>query len=621
MEWLRRGAWAGLGFGLAAAIAESWFGLLSALFARIGPPALTLAQGAGWLIAGALLLGVLAAPLLRLPAGRVWHAIALALMYAGLHRWVMVETPQTALPAYVAPPAALILTLLGLLLARWRPRLPLAIGGLLLVAGCFAPATYLAVTQPEAAEPEPLADAPPGAPDVVLVVLDTVRAANVSAYGYARPTTPVFDALASEGALFLDATSPSTWSLASHASLFTGRFTSSHGAHAENMLLRTDLPTLAETLASAGYQTSCFTSNAFISPALGLTRGFRYVDEAWRGGGAGSTFMFAFRLLDRLGFGEQDKGGAAVVESFGRWAARTPADARPQFVFLNFIEAHFPYHQLPDEYLRAFTSAPHAELRQVSMELLATQFGGPPPADPARASELAMDMYDGGILYTDTLLGRIVEAIRARGTLDRTLLIVMSDHGELIGEHGFYGHGMSMYEPGIRVPLLLRYPPAIPAGTRVATPVSTVGAYATAREVAGLEPDPTLHVSSLLGPMRGGPPGGPVLAERYARPQMEPGTDPVQDPTVRIRTYRVGSLKLVETSKGASLLFDLASDPGEENDLSDVRRGDVARLQGELDVWSAALALPPLDAELGPGAEPELDPEARERLRALGYVD
>ena len=111
------------------------------------------------------------------------------------------------------------------------------------------------------------------------------------------------------------------------------------------------------------------------------------------------------------------------------------------------------------------------------------------------------------------------------------------------------------------------------------------------------------------------------MAERFGRPQMEPGDDPVIDPTLRVRTYRAGSLKLVETSDGSALLFDLATDPGEMTDLADTRRGDLARLQGELDTWSAALALPPLDATLEPGAEPDLDPEARERLRALGYVD
>lgn len=621
MGLVYRGAWAGLGFGFAAAIAESAFVMLSALFVRLGPPPLALAQHAAIVIGLMIALGVGLAPLLALRGGRIWHALAITAAYAGLHRVVLLESPISALPALAAPPLALALLLLGLALARWRPGLPRVLAPVLLVASLLAPSFYLARTSPGESLAAELADPPPGAPDVVLIVLDTVRAANLSAYGYARPTSPVFDRLASEGALFLDATSPSTWSLASHASLFTGLFPSSHGAHSESMILRTSIPTLAEALEAAGYQTSCFTSNAFISPALGLTRGFRYTDEAWRDGGAGQIFQFGFRLLDRLGFGASDKGGAKVAESFARWAAATPADARPSFVFLNFIEAHFPYHQLPDAYLERFADRSRAELQALSLQLMAAQFGGGAPENAAVATRLATDMYDGGILYTDDLLGRVVEAIRRRGTLDRTLLIVMADHGEMLGEHGSYGHGAALYEPGIRVPLLLRYPPLIPAGTRVATPVSTVGVYATVLEVVGLGARGPVQVGSLMGPLRGGPPGGPVMAERFGRPLLEPGDDPVLDPTLRARTYRAGSLKLVETSDGSALLFDLATDPREMTDLADTRRGDLARLQGELDTWSAALALPALDATLEAGAEPDLDPEARERLRALGYVD
>jgi arylsulfatase A-like enzyme len=620
MDLLRRGAWCGLCFGLAAAIAESSFMILGALFARVGVDPLLAGQAALLVMAGSVVLGVLLSPLLLLRGGRIWHAVALAALHAGLHQLVKLDTPMSMLPTLVAPPLGLALLLAGLGLGRLRRTVPAVAGVVLLVAGCVAPSVYLALTRPEAPPPVAASAPPPGAPDVVLIVLDTVRAENMSTYGYARETSPVFTELAGEGALFLDATSPSTWSLPSHASLFTGRFPSAHGAHGENWLLGPDIPTLAESLESAGYQTSCFTSNAFISPSLGLTRGFGYTDEAWRDGGAGRTFNFVFRLLDRAGFGAEDKGGAAVVESFARWSAALPEDAGPQFTFLNFIEAHFPYHQLPEAYVEKFSGQSRAELQQISMDLMGTQFGGPPPEDPEQAARLATDMYDGGILYTDYLLGRVIESIRARGTLDRTLLIVMADHGEMLGEHGSWGHGEALYEPDIRVPLLLRYPPMIPAGLSVETPISTVGVYATVLELVGLDARGPLHVTSLMGPLGGGPPGGPVLAERFARPGMEPGGDPVQDGGVRVRTYRTGPLKLVETSKGDTVLFDLAEDPGETTNLAGTRRADVARLQSELDTWSAALGLPAIDAEVEPGAEPELDPEARERLKALGYV-
>ncbi|MBW2282378.1 MAG: sulfatase [Deltaproteobacteria bacterium] len=625
MDAVRKGVWNAAGYALAVAAVDAWWQLGNALFARIGPPLLLTLGGLAIQSLLIVAAGAALAPLLKLRGGRTVHLLAVACVWLALQVALLVDSPLAQVPALSGPPAALVLVLAGRGLARWRPALPLALGAVLLAAGLATPRLYIVATMPEAPPQVALPPAAVDAPDVVLIVLDTVRASNMSAYGYARPTSPVFDALAKEGVLYLDATSPSTWSLASHASLFTGLFPSGHGAHFESKMLDNRAPTLAETLAAAGYDTRCFTANAFISPAIGLTRGFRATDEAWRSGGAARTFLFAFRLLDRLGFGAADKGGAAVVSSFERWSETTPADApdaRPAFVFINLLEAHFPYHQLPDAYLEEFSNRSRAELQPISMTLMGAQFGGREASRIEGAARAATDMYDGGILYTDHLLGRIVEALRRRGTLDDTVLVVMSDHGEMLGEHGFYGHGEALYEPSIRVPLMLRYPARVPSGVRVSTPVSTVGVYATIADLLDLDPPERVHVGSLVPAMHGGAPGGPVMSERYGgRPGGDGPTDPVGDPSVRVRTYRAGSLKLIQTSGGKRLLFDLAADPGETTDVAAARPGDVDRLLDEVDTWRAALAIPALDAAVEPGAEPDLDPEARERLRALGYVD
>ena len=467
---------------------------------------------------------------------------------------------------------------------------------------------------------------PAGAPDVVLVVLDTVRAQNLASYGYGRPTSPTIDALAREGALFMDATSPSTWSLASHASLFTGRYPSGHGAHMENIFLDDRYPTLADVLASRGYDTRCFTANAFISDGLGLTRGFAWQDASWKSGADGGLFRFIHRLLARLGVEAEDKGGGVVASHFAEWVRERPADARPSFVFLNFIEAHFPYHLLPDEFLERFTTRSRAELREISLELMAAQFGGE-IRDPAGAMAPALDMYDGGVLYSDHLLGRVVAALRERGTLDRTILVVLGDHGEILGEHnGFFGHGVSLHEPMIRVPLLVRYPPRVAGGVRVERPVSTVGVYGTILDLADIEPPPTLHVGSLLAAIAGGDGGGPVLSERYDASQLAPvqrdhWDDPLMRPDRRYRAYRVGDWKLIETSAGESFLFDVAADPSESRNLADEHPVELARLEASLARVRAELELPAIDAILEPGVSPELDPETQQRLRELGYVE
>jgi len=219
------------------------------------------------------------AALSALRGGRYWQLLAVALLWYGLSLWVTTGSPLLAPMEIVQPVGAALLVLLGRFLTRFGRSLPRALGALLFAGAMVAPTIALRLTRPVITPRAELPEPTEGAPDVVLIVLDTVRAGSVSTYGYERPTAPALDALAKEGALFLDATSPSTWSLPSHASLFTGRYPSSHGAHAEHLYLDDRYPTLAQVLESNGYETFCITANAWISDGLGLTRGFGWQDE------------------------------------------------------------------------------------------------------------------------------------------------------------------------------------------------------------------------------------------------------------------------------------------------------------------------------------------------------
>jgi arylsulfatase A-like enzyme len=625
LSLLLRALGLGIAFGLAAATVEVWLGLIPTLSRGFGPGPVFMFRVSVLEIGLAALLGTLAAPLLALRFGRWLHLAALLLCWIGLRRWTAVDAPIFAPMELMAPVGTLLLAALGLLLASRRPRLPWLLGAVALALGLISSPVALWALRPalpQRAELPPPADAP----DVVLIVLDTVRAGSVSSYGYERPTAHVIDALASEGALFLDATSPSTWSLPSHASLFTGRYPSSHGAHAEHRYLDDRYPTLAQVLAGNGYETFCITANAWISDGLGLTRGFAWQDESLKAhGGAGLGFSFIHRLLDRLGLQDADKGGGLVATAFEKWASERPARAtRPAFVFVNFIEAHFPYHQLPHEHLFRFSDRPYAELRSISMDLFGAQFGGTGRAvDEVQGP--TRDMYDGGVVYTSELLGRVVEALRARGTLDDTVLVVLADHGEVLGERGgFFGHGPSLYQESVGVPLLVRYPPVVPGGVRIEAPVSTLGVFATILDLAGLEAPPTLQVGS-LAPLISGGSGlpGAILSELHDASQMGTRGD-LPDLQMRAeRRYRMlrdGHLKLVVSSRGDALLYDLAADPAESRDLATERPADLARMQARLAAAQVALELPDLAAPLALGDDaPELDELTRERLRALGY--
>jgi arylsulfatase A-like enzyme len=621
MTWIRRGIAIGAGFGLSAAAMDLWYGMISVVQQRMAPAPATLAQNTALLTAVGAALGLLTAPLLRSRArtADLVHLAAIGAAWLLVESWVWVDSPLFVLGACARTFGAGAIALLALVLARFARRLaalPWAFAALAAAAGGAAPAAYLAKTTPPEPAAAALPAARPDAPDVVLVVLDTVRAQSVGSYQHERDTSPTFDALAAESVLFADATSPSTWSLPSHASLFTGRYPTSHGANRQPSYLDDRYPTLAEVLAARGYETLCFTANPWISDGVGLTRGFAVKDLSWKRSRGTS---FTGRLFDRVGLGEADKGGAVVADDFTAWLRARPADGRPAFVFLNFLEAHFPYDKLPAEFRDRFTDLPPRQLHEISLALLAQQFGGP-PVDLDAATTPARALYDGGVAYTDELLHRVVSALRARGTLDRTVLVVLADHGELLGERGHYfGHGPSLYQQVIHVPLLVRYPPRIAPGTRVEAPVSTLGVFATILDLAGVEPPPTLQVGSLSG--TAGAARDAVLSELVA-PRHDPndGSDPQMLSDQNLRAYRSGSWKLVETNRGGPFLYDLARDPTEARDLARERPDELSRLTAELEDARTRLGLPRLD-EIGARASgPALDPATEQRLRELGYI-
>ncbi len=623
MTWLRRGLLVGAGFGLAAAAADVWYEVYNFVHLRMGPGPLVLARNALVLIALGAAAGGSGALALRSPgrAAPFLHLCWVCGFWLAVERWLAIDTLPYARGTITRAVAASAVVLMALVLqdfARRYAALPWILAGIAAIAGLAAPSAYLAATMPP---PSPRAALPPareGAPDVLFVVMDTVRADSVASYGHARDTTPNFDALAREGALFLDATSPSTWSLPSHASLFTGRYPTSHGAFRQASFLDDRFPTLAEVLTAHGYETLCFTANPHISDGLGLTRGFAVEDLSWKLE-SGFMNMFASLLLERFGLGDVDKGGRRVAANYVAWL-RARTDGPPRFVFLNFLEAHVPYDRIPSEFRDRYSSLPPAELRRISRAIFVQATGGA-AVDVSSVATPARDLYDGGVAYTDALLGRVIDALRASGRLDRTVLVVLADHGEMLGERGgYFGHSMSLYQRMIHVPLLVRYPPRIARGTRVEQPVSTLGVFATILDLAGIEPPPTLQAGSLW---RDGAAtdGEAVLSEAMAGVQRHGrGTDPQIIIGQSLRAYRAGPWKLVQATMGGPYLYDLARDPTEARDLAAERPEQVAKLAVELEAVRVRLGLPKLNEARAGAAAPALDEATQQRLRELGYL-
>ena len=330
-----------------------------------------------------------------------------------------------------------------------------------------------------------LPTARPGAPNVLLLVLDTVRAKSLSLYGYERQTTPALEALAEKGVVFEQAFSTAPWTLPSHGGLFTGRYLHELGGGFRSPLNST-YPTLAEELSRQGYSTAGFVANrAYVNREVGLGRGFAHYEvyrttpgQAFMYSRLGETLYNAFDL-GRL-FGSHESFGRKSAEQLNRdflgWLEGHEQDGRPFFAFLNYFDAHRDYLP-PIEFATKFTSSAERPLGVFEVE----------EVGPEQYPEIT-DAYDGALAYLDHHLGRLFAELERRGVLENTLVIVTADHGELLGEHGMVEHIGSLYTELLHVPLLIVPPSSggVPASRRVEAGVSLREVPATVLDLAGL---------------------------------------------------------------------------------------------------------------------------------------
>jgi arylsulfatase A-like enzyme len=402
------------------------------------------------------------------------------------------------------------------------------------------------------------------APNVILVILDTVRASSLSVYGYHRPTTPTLERLAKEGALFGNAFSAAPWTAPSHASMMTGLYASQTEAGYLTPMIDS-APTLAEALSAKGYATGAFMANTgYAGYQIGLSRGFaRYEDfpvsftqTLWSttlaqtgtgrrlvvalGMRSRSRVLGALRNLDLRVVGirqGEPRYAEEIADNFFRW--RSKIGRGPYFAMLNFMDAHAPYDP-PGRFRTAFT-------------------GSKPPE---------IDRYDGGIMYEDSIISSIVRRVEERGELDRTVLIVTSDHGEQWGEHGMESHGNSLYLPLLHVPLIVYGAGRIPAGTHVATEVSLRDLAATILDVTASPPRGVPGVSLAAAWKNAGHDRtrfSPVIAE------VSPGINiPPTNPTSRgpMKASIDSSSHYIRYGDGVEQLFNWRTDPKELVDLA-----------------------------------------------------
>lgn len=521
---LHRFIWTGREFWWAAPVAEQGFVLaLTVPFVLAA-----LLRPSRWLVplAGGVAGAVVSYAFVRLATDQRLHPVAMAVLAIG----VGLQVGRTA----AAHPA------------RWRAAVrgavpALAAFTLMLAAGMTAWASWTEQRRIAALPP-----APAGAPNVLLLVLDTVRGESMSLYGYSRPTTPRIASFAARGVTFDHAFSTAPWTLASHASMFTGL---QPWAIAGGFLspLERGVPTVAESFARAGYLTAGFTANhVYTTYETGLSRGFQH----FRGYRVSPKQI---GLSSELGQMIADRSSTLLIRANHRTYSPTtnaqvldwigPGRDRPFFAFVNYMDAHLPY-RIPPGW--------------------AARFGG---------GKTMVDRYDAALAHLDFQVGALLDSLERRGVLDNTIVVIASDHGEHLGDHGIDDHANSLYTQLLHVPLVIVAPGRAPAAVRIDTPVSLIDMAATLTGLAQV-PDGAIPGESLARFWRGGAPDSSTL---FAQVDRHPsGKGWFRNARGSLWAAISGRYHLIVNPDSTPELFDFTADPGETTDLAgDARYGNV----------------------------------------------
>jgi arylsulfatase A-like enzyme len=427
--------------------------------------------------------------------------------------------------------------------------------------------------------------------DVLLVVVDTLRADRLGAYGNGRGLTPTMDRLAARGTRFARAYAPSSWTMPSVASLLTSRLPAQHLVSDFDSRLADGEVTFGERLAAVGFMNGGFTANWRLRADLGYGQGF----ANWQ------TFM---------GGPEGGKARGEVLRQAAlAWidAPRPHGEPQPRrLLYLQYMEPHAPFEApaaLRSRFGPAVANARAAELNKWAV------IAFPPLAKLAGKgiAQLAL-LYDAEVAAVDAELGQLFNALEERGLLDRMLVIVTADHGEEFLEHGAIGHGHNLFNTTVRIPLIIAGR-GIPAGRVVQEPVSLIDLAPTLLDALGLPPEPRFEGRSLLPLLRDPP------LDRVAAPDIVVQL-PRTGAAVDVRRHRDGLVrddeKVLIDRDDAAALYDLAADPGEQHPR---RLASDAALAAALDAALASLATRQQPHE----EKAALDDATKEKLRALGY--
>ena len=461
-----------------------------------------------------------------------------------------------------------------------------------------------------------------GKPNVLLISFDTVSANHLSLYGYKRDTTPNLRKLAAEAVLYSHAIAPGDMTLVTHASLFTGLYPRRHKAHYDHpnypdgRPLDTKYQTLAEVLMENGYLTLSVASNyAYLTHEFGMDQGFAHCDykmpipifgkvETYyiRRGIRDVIALFAPRpTFDKL-YRNAEEINIEVVMLLDKLKNNN----NPFFMFVNYMDAHDPY--LPPAPFDVTYPGKNDEFTTKTFHQMTNKVMSLDRKITTGELKHLLSQYDGALSYLDFHVGKLITRLKELDLYENTLIIIMSDHGEVFGERNLIGHAVSVYQDQVHVPLLIKYPNSMQKAL-VKDTVSIVDIMPTVLDVLDCEVHNELNGQSLLKIKPGAP--RDIVSEHYT-----PGHLLEYGKRFRgeERAIYSGSLKFISSTTGKKELYDLSKDPKEKKNIYKTDRM-FSELETKLNQWIKSIKPGP-----GVGKPSKLNEKTRNRLKALGYI-
>ncbi len=459
-------------------------------------------------------------------------------------------------------------------------------------------------------------------PNVLIYMIDTLRADHTSLYGYGRDTTPFLRKLGAQGLVFEDCQVQATWTKPSVASMMTSLFSFAHGIRRDDDTIPPGSATLAAQLRAAGYFTASLIANPLVGRLSGLQRGFDYLSE-WQAVGR------QIRLAE-----DRATDSAALNRLAFSWLDRHREE--PFFLYIHATDPHAPYESPPafDGKFAVPAETPRFDRDFERLKKMALERGGfgvdralclKAGIDPDQFIRRAADRYDDKILNNDTNLARLAEKLKQLGILENTLIVVVSDHGEEFWEHGWTGHGQSLYPELTHGVLLFWNPKLIPTPRRIAEPVQLIDLMPTILDLLRL-PTPNVVEGLSLAPFAVGQTVArrtPVMTSRYAHPYSQQN-ESLPENHIDSVAMLDASWKLIYREKGKDAglrrveLYDRRRDPRESNDIAASNPVQVEKMMSRIEQWLEAQKQ--VHQALGGGAKALLDRQTMERLRSLGYL-